>query len=48
MFGSVFHWLFDGLGGTDQNVEQLKCNVDILMANQKNPQEQIKEIFKSK
>ena len=46
VFGTVFHWLFGGLGGTDQNVEQLKGNVDILMANQNVQQEQIKGIFK--
>ena len=46
MFGTVFHWLFSNLGGTDQHVEQLKNNVDILMANQNIQQEQIKEIFK--
>ena len=33
LFDTVFHWLFGRLGGTDQNVEQLKSNVDILMAN---------------
>ena len=33
VFGTVFHWLFGGLGGTDQDVELLKRNVDILMAN---------------
>ena len=44
--GTVFHWLFGGSGGTDQNIEQLKSNVDILMANQNVQQEQIKEIFK--
>ena len=27
-FGTIFHWLFGTLGGTDQNVEQLKSNVD--------------------
>ena len=32
--------------GTDQNVEQLKNNVYILMANQNVQQQQIKEIFK--
>ena len=44
--GTVYHWLFCDLGGTDQNVEQLKNNVGILMANQNIQQEQIKEIFK--
>ena len=29
MFGTVFHWLFGGLGEIDQNVEELKSNVDI-------------------
>ena len=43
VFGTVFHWLFGGSGGTDQNVEQLKSNVDILMANQNIQQRQIKE-----
>ena len=46
VFGSVFHWLFGGLGGTDQNVEQLNSNVDTLMAKQNVQKEQIKEIFK--
>ena len=46
MFGTALHRLFGGLGGTDQNVEQLKSNVDILMANQNIQQEHIKEIFK--
>ena len=46
VFGTVFDWLFGGLGGTDQNVEQLKNNVDILKANQNIQQKQIKEIFK--
>ena len=41
----MLHWLFGGSGGTDQNVEQLKNNVDILMANQNIQQKQIKEIF---
>ena len=36
------------VGGTDQNVEQLKSNVDILMANQNAQQEHIREIFKLK
>ena len=44
--GTIFHWLFGGSGGTDQNVEQLKSNLDILMASQNIQQEQIKEIFK--
>ena len=34
VFGHLFHWLFSRLGGTDLNLEQLKSNVDILMANQ--------------
>ena len=46
VFGTVFHWLFSRLGGYDQNVEQLKSNVDILMASQNIQQELIKEIFK--
>ena len=46
MFGTVFHWLFCRLGGTDKNVEQLKSNVDILLANQNVQQEQIRDIFK--
>ena len=46
VLGTVFHWLFGRLGGTNQNVEQLKCNVDMLMANKNVQQEQIKEIFK--
>ena len=46
MFGTVFHWLFGELGRTHYNVEQLKSNVDILIANQNIQQEQIKEIFK--
>ena len=46
VFGTVFHWLFGGSGRTEQNVEQLKNNVDILMTNQNIQQEQIKEIFK--
>ena len=45
---TVFYWLFGGLGGTDQNIEQLKSNVDILMAYQNVQQEQIKEIFQLK
>ena len=46
VFGTTFHWLFGGSGWTDQNVEQLKSNVDILMANQNIQQKQINEIFK--
>ena len=46
VLGTVFHWLFGGSGGTDQNIEELKCNMDILMANQNIQQKQIKEIFK--
>ena len=45
-FGTVFHQLFDGLGGTDKNVEQLKNYVNILMANQNIQQKHIKEILK--
>ena len=45
MFGTVFHWLFGGLEGTDQNVEQLKSHLYILMTNQNVQQEQIKENF---
>ena len=41
----MFHWLFGGSGGNDHNVEHLKNNVDILMANQNIQQKQIKEIF---
>ena len=45
--GTVFHWLFGGSWEEkDQNVEQLKNNVDILMANQNVHQKQIKETFK--
>ena len=44
--GSDFRWLFGGLGDTDENVQQLKDNVDILMSNQHLQQQQIKETFK--
>ena len=37
MFGTVFHWLFGRLGGTDQNVEQLKSNVDNPDGQSKHP-----------
>ena len=34
VFGGVFRWLFGGLGSTDENVQWLKHNLDILMSNQ--------------
>ena len=46
VFSSVFRWHFGGLGGIDENVQWLKNNVDILMANHHLQQQQIKEIFK--
>ena len=46
VFGNVFKWLFRGLDCTDDNIQWLKDNVDILMSNQHLQQKQIKEIFK--
>ena len=37
---------FRELGGTDENVQWLKDNVDILMSNQNLQQQQIQEILK--
>ena len=45
-FASVFRWLLGGICSTDENVQWLKDNVDILMSNQQLQQQMIKEIFK--